>query len=217
VTVRAEHPKILDPVVIANTVDMVDLNREWFAPPFVDSAQRAAIHQYTSLDQAALDHLSLGLQQNALDREALYARSDLAAPNGLRPRGGAKAESFGARSVRMAFVVVALHGAPVVSLPRVGVWFARRVDADIAQADRLRPRGVRDTEPQPAPNESVPGVDIRLHRLPVKPLASASSCRHTNGCSHRAMPDAWHEAPRLRSIDGRKVPRIRNGSAVVEV
>ncbi len=53
--VRAEHPKILDPVVITDTVDVVDLDREWFAPPFVDSTQRATIHKYTSLDQAALD------------------------------------------------------------------------------------------------------------------------------------------------------------------
>jgi hypothetical protein len=54
-TVRAEHPKILDPVVIANIVDMVDLNREWFAPPFVNPAQRAPVCKYTSLDQVALD------------------------------------------------------------------------------------------------------------------------------------------------------------------
>jgi hypothetical protein len=88
-TVRAEHPKILDPIIIPNTVDMVDLNRERLAPPFVNSAQRAPIDKYTSPDQAVLDDLSGGMPKDAFDRKSLHARHDLPAPYGLGPGRGA--------------------------------------------------------------------------------------------------------------------------------
>jgi hypothetical protein len=43
VAVRAEHPEIFDPIVIANSVDMVDLNAEPFAPPLGQAAFAAPI------------------------------------------------------------------------------------------------------------------------------------------------------------------------------
>jgi hypothetical protein len=43
VTVRAEHPKILDPVIISDAVDVIDLNGDGLTPPFVDATPAATI------------------------------------------------------------------------------------------------------------------------------------------------------------------------------
>jgi hypothetical protein len=43
VTVWAEHTKIFEPVVVADSVDVVDLNAEPFAPPLGQAAFPATI------------------------------------------------------------------------------------------------------------------------------------------------------------------------------
>jgi hypothetical protein len=42
-TVRAQHSKIFDAIVVPNSVDVVDLNAEPFAPPLGDAAFAATI------------------------------------------------------------------------------------------------------------------------------------------------------------------------------
>jgi ribosomal protein L32E len=54
VTVRAEHPKIFQPVIVANAVDVVDLDGQRSAPPFAQAAPIATVYDYTSPEQVAL-------------------------------------------------------------------------------------------------------------------------------------------------------------------
>jgi hypothetical protein len=55
VTVRTEHPKILNPMIVVNAVDVVDLDGQRAPPPFAQATPIATIYDYTSPKQVALD------------------------------------------------------------------------------------------------------------------------------------------------------------------
>ncbi len=55
VTIRAEHPKIFQPMVIVNTVDVVDLDGEGLSPPFRQSTPIAPVLEETGGKQSPLD------------------------------------------------------------------------------------------------------------------------------------------------------------------
>jgi hypothetical protein len=170
-TVWTEHPQILDPVVITYAVDVVDLNGNGLAPPFINAAYRATIHKYTSSDQVALDDRSARLPEDAFQWQAPDPRHQIAAPDSLRPGNGAEAECFRALPVRVAAVVKRLNGFPIVALTRVMIRLSRHVDAKIAAFDRLDPRRVCDAETLVTRFESVAGIDVRLDPSPVKMLS----------------------------------------------
>ena len=95
-TVRAEHPEILNPVVVTDPVDVVDLNGEGFAPPFAYAAPVATIPEYTSLQQVALHGRPGARGEDFRQRPSPRAGPQLATPYGLRPGRRAKSEPLAA-------------------------------------------------------------------------------------------------------------------------
>jgi len=123
-TVRAEHPEVLQAVVVPDAVAVVDLDGEWLPPPVGDAASAATIFKYTSLEQAALYLRSaLCILENIVDRHLPSAGSQASLSDGRSPGGRAEAEAKQALAVAMARVVERLDRRPVVlRVPRTGPW-----------------------------------------------------------------------------------------------
>ncbi len=171
VTVRAEHSEILDSMIVANAVDVVDLDGQRTAPPFTQAAPVATVFDYTSLEQVSLNCLPAPRLGHRLGKgKADRSRHDSSGSYGLGPRSSAEAELGAALPVAGTGLVVDAYRAPIIAFPAVGIRAARAVDHDIAEPDCLLPRGMGNAKSRPALPEPVSSVDIRLHRRPVKVL-----------------------------------------------
>ncbi len=113
VTVRAEHPEILYPIVIPDPIDVVDLNAERLTPPLRYPTRTATIFKYTSLEQVPLYGQPGTLGKNDVKGPAAGSCTEFSAVDGLRPRGCGKSETLSALSVGVSCIVEPLHIRPI--------------------------------------------------------------------------------------------------------
>jgi hypothetical protein len=119
-TVWAEHPEVLEPVVVRDSVGVVKLDGERLPPPLGESTPIAPILDYTSREQALLDvRPTLGFFEDALDRFLPRPRLEVPPANSLSPRLGAEAKPAAALHIGVPLVIVRLHlGPAILEVPR---------------------------------------------------------------------------------------------------
>jgi hypothetical protein len=115
VAVRAQQLQVLDPVVVADTVDVMQRERQRQIPPGVDATQLAPGLLQTGGDQAESEMHPIAFADKQLsDRHGVRARHDRSSSSGAVPRLAREAEALLARGDAVAEVVVALDLDPVV-------------------------------------------------------------------------------------------------------
>jgi hypothetical protein len=161
VTVRAQHPKVLQAVIVRDTVAVIELDGQGLPPPLGQAALVADVFEYTSLKQAPFDGASIAAAgEQFLDRPALRTRANRPAADGLCPRGKREAEPLDAPTNRPSLVIVSLDLHPIVA--RRG---GRR--PELAAADRLIPSGELEAEVAAAGVAVMAGIVVGLDGRPI--------------------------------------------------
>jgi hypothetical protein len=182
VTVRTEHPEILEPIVVLDAVDVVELNAEVSSSPFCQSTVLAPIFKYTSPDQAVLDMGSrFRPSQHFGDRHAKWAGRYFSSEASFPPAARVEAEFGTTLAVGVPFIVIPLDLGPIVLAPAVTVGCHLRTQ--LAAADRLDPGGVREPEPVLTFYEAVPLVVEPLYLTPI--IDPSHSKNLPVGCASR--------------------------------
>ena len=116
VAIRAQHAKIFEPVVVPDSVDVVDLDGERFPPPVRNSALDATVYKEALLQEAQFHVRAVAaLDKNPGDWFCPGSCSKHASMNGVGPRSSAKPELYPAGPVRIAVIVKSLDLGPVVT------------------------------------------------------------------------------------------------------
>lgn len=121
VAVRAEHLKVLEAVIRPDSVDVIEVHEERPSSPLRQTALSAPVLEEAFVDESGLYVVPVALwrREEDLDRHRGPPGLDLAALLRLLPRAGAETEARPAFAIGMPFVVVCLHGGPVVASPAV--------------------------------------------------------------------------------------------------
>jgi hypothetical protein len=115
--VRAKQLKVLEPVVVAFTVDVVEGHRKWSPAPFGDPADFALIRLQAAAEQAHLEVVAVNLSsphQVKLDRCGSRPGKQQSDPHCAVPGIRAETERASAVSYGVPLVVVPLDRRPVV-------------------------------------------------------------------------------------------------------
>jgi hypothetical protein len=84
-TVWTEHPKIFDPIVIPDSIDVVDLNADGVPPPLRYPTRPATIFKYTSLEQVPLNGCSSAVGENEMQGPPAGPSEEFSAIDRLGP------------------------------------------------------------------------------------------------------------------------------------
>jgi len=178
VAVRAQQLEVLEPVVAAVAVDVVQREAERSAAPVRDPAQLAAIFLEPEPDEAAFEMPALpAAAEQLIERHRLRPRHDIPAEPRVVERLAAEPETRHARGDRVAFVVEALDLRPVVSPIEPLVGRATEV------AHVVGHRGLRASRRE---------RDLRLREAVVEQhldRRSGTDALHTNIRSHHDRTD----------------------------
>jgi hypothetical protein len=72
--VGTEHPKILQPVVVRDAVDMVDVHRERLPPPLAEPTLLATVFKESRMEQAFFDMgAAAGTHEELVNRHGRWA------------------------------------------------------------------------------------------------------------------------------------------------
>jgi hypothetical protein len=118
VAVGAQKKQVLEPVVVAIAVDVVEGHGERLAPPNVDLALLAAVLLQAGAQQPSLDVVSIAPpagDEQFVDRDRLRTTQDSAPLPRLVPRPPGETESLLAFGDRVTRVVIPLDLLPVVA------------------------------------------------------------------------------------------------------
>jgi hypothetical protein len=166
VAIGTEHPKVLQPVVVPDAVDVVDMDAERSASPFTKAAFLAAIFEQARLDKARLYVRTISpAHQQLFDRDnEVAARLDFAAEFGLVPGHRSKPEHYLSFAVRVR-LVVGLNFGPVITSTAVFEWMV--LCAQEPGRDRPDPSEMSHSEAPPTCKEAVALVVVTLDLGPV--------------------------------------------------
>lgn len=156
-------------MVVSLAVDVVDVHRKWVAQPTTKSARGAFVLQESLTQETTPDcgSRSGGCQQEQ-ERAAVRASAKISSPRRFGPSLGAESEFGSALPVRMAFIVVRLHGCPIVAPPAIGKRAIR--GSEVAARDGLHPSRVAEAEILLTLHETVPRIVVRLNLGPIESL-----------------------------------------------
>jgi hypothetical protein len=113
--VWAQHSEILEAMVVAYPVYVIDVNAQGPTAPFRQATRAAAILEKARSDQAPLEmSVAAPTREKFCDRHPLVPRLDFSSHSGLIPSLRIEPKFCAALSIRMAFIVVGLNLRPIV-------------------------------------------------------------------------------------------------------
>jgi hypothetical protein len=131
-TVRAEHAKIFQTVVVSNAIYVIQVHRQPASLPLGKAAACALVFQYAGPQESHfyMTTTASAAGEQFFDRHSWQSRFNLATAYRFRPRLHEESEFFRALANRCTGVVLGLNRGPVVLPASIRKW--RRRDAHFA-------------------------------------------------------------------------------------
>ena len=195
VAVRAQHAKVLDPMVVSDAVDVVDVHPNGRAVPFGQAARGTNLRKKPGGKQAEFDVASAASPgEQFIDWHRARTGLDFAPQARFVPRLCGKAEPLHAFAISVARVVITLDFGPVVDPPPVvagGRPLSRpQAPHEFASSQSPHPRRVAEAEVSPALRKTMALIVEFLDRCPiVHPPHAHIIIEQTFECVAKMLPE----------------------------